>query len=294
MKDIFDNTTIYKNELLKKYTYTNTGGPADYLALPETIEELCDCITYAKTKNIPYLVLGNASNLIVRDQGIEGLVILTTQLKQIHVQENRIVAQAGASLKAVCARACEHALSGLEFACGIPGSIGGAVYMNAGAYDGQIDEVFYSATVLTEHGTIETWTKEYMNFSYRHSILQERKAIVLEAEFQLTPGDPTKIQEKMDHLMELRRSKQPLEYPSCGSVFKRPEGHYTGALIQQAGLQGLKWGGAQISEKHAGFIVNIDHATGKDYEELIAHIQKVIDQKFGVHLEPEVRIIGRR
>lgn len=294
MKDIFDNTTIYKNKLLKKYTYTKTGGPADYLALPETIEALCDCITYAKTKNIPYLVLGNASNLIVRDQGIEGLVILTTQLKQVHVQENRIVAQAGASLKAVCARACEYALSGLEFACGIPGSIGGAVYMNAGAYDGQIDEVFYSAMVLTEQGTIETWTKEHMDFSYRHSILQERKAIVLEAEFQLTPGDPTKIQEKMDHLMELRRSKQPLEYPSCGSVFKRPEGHYTGALIQQAGLQGLKWGGAQISEKHAGFIVNIDHATGKDYEELIAHIQSVIDQKFGVHLEPEVRIIGRR
>lgn len=294
MKEIFDTYTIYVNEPLKKYTYTKTGGPADYLALPDSIEQLCDCILYAKEKNIPYLVLGNASNLIVRDQGVEGLVILTNNLKQIYLQKNRIITQAGASLAKVCAFACQNSLTGLEFACGIPGSIGGAVYMNAGAYDGQIDEVFCSARVLNEQGIIETWTKEQMDFSYRHSILQERNVIVLDAEFELSKGNQKQIQEKMDHLMELRRSKQPLEYPSCGSVFKRPEGHYTGALIQEAGLQGLKWGGAQISEKHAGFIVNVDNATGKDYEELIAHIQEVINQKYGVHLEPEVRIIGKR
>lgn len=285
---------VKKNEPLYQYTYTKTGGSADFVAFPETIEEFCELIQHAKDKEIPYLVLGNASNLIVRDQGVEGLVIFTTHLNQIKIQENRLIVQSGASLKAMCAKACEHALSGLEFACGIPGSVGGAIYMNAGAYDGQIDEVFESVSVLTEKGTIETWYGEQMDFSYRHSILQTQKAIVLEACFRLEQGCPAQIQAKMDHLMELRRSKQPLEYPSCGSVFKRPKGYYTGALIQEAGLQGLTWGGAQISTKHAGFIVNIDHATAKDYEELIAYIQKVIQDRFGVHLEPEVRIIGRK
>ena len=284
------------NESMKKHTTYRIGGTVDYFIYPKNELALTRILQILKEENIPYHVLGRGSNILCSDAHFHGAIInLDRTLNDFFFEEDGVLlAQAGCSIINLSVEAMKRSMSGLEFASGIPGSIGGALYMNAGAYDGQIDEVFYSATVLTEKGTIEIWTKEHMDFSYRHSILQERKAIVLEAEFQLIPGDSIKIQEKMDHLMELRCSKQPLEYPSCGSVFKRPKGHYTGALIQQAGLQGLKWGGAQISEKHAGFIVNIDHATGKDYEELIAHIQKVIDQKFGVRLEPEVRIIGRK
>ena len=240
------------------------------------------------------MVLGNASNLIVQDGGIRGVVIMLTEMKQIHVKGTMVIAEAGASLIDTTYAALAESLTGFEFACGIPGSVGGAVYMNAGAYGGEIKDVFAEVDLLLEDGTLKTLTKEEMVFSYRHSKIQELRAIVLEARFSLQTGDYEAIKARMDELTELRQSKQPLEYPSCGSVFKRPVGHYTGQLIQQAGLQGLKWGGAQISEKHAGFIVNIDHATATDYIELIAHIQEVIKEKFDVSLETEVRIIGEK
>jgi len=201
-----------------------------------------------------------------------------------------VIAEAGASLIDTTYAALAESLTGFEFACGIPGSVGGAVYMNAGAYGGEIKDVFAEVDLLLEDGTLKTLTKDEMVFSYRHSKVQELRAIVLEARFSLQTGDYEAIKARMDELTELRQSKQPLEYPSCGSVFKRPVGHYTGQLIQQAGLQGLKWGGAQVSEKHAGFIVNIDHATATDY----AHIQEVIKEKFDVSLETEVRIIGEK
>lgn len=277
---------------LMDYTYTKTGGPADVLAFPKNKAEVKQLVDYCRENDIPWLVLGNASNLIVKDGGIRGVVIMLTDMTEVTVEKETITAEAGAKLIDTTYVALEHSLTGFEFACGIPGSIGGAVFMNAGAYDGQLQDVFESVDVLLADGTFETWGPEQMNFSYRHSAIQDQPAIVLSAQFKLTQGDHDMIQKRMTELTELRQLKQPLEYPSCGSVFKRPVGHFTGKLIQDAGLQGLKWGGAQISMKHAGFIVNIDQATATDYIELIAHIQQVIKEKFDVTLETEVRIIG--
>ncbi|MBO0471850.1 UDP-N-acetylmuramate dehydrogenase [Enterococcus sp. DIV0242_7C1] len=280
------------DEPLMNFTFTKTGGPVDVLAFPKSKEEVALLVAYCKNHDLPWLVLGNASNLIVRDGGIRGMVIMLEEMKQVSVLDDGLVVEAGAKLIDTTYVALDHDLAGFEFACGIPGSVGGAVYMNAGAYGGEIKDVFTSVDILLEDGTIKTLTNEEMDFSYRHSVIQTMHCIILEARFSLTKGDHKLIKAKMDELTELRVSKQPLEYPSCGSVFKRPEGHFTGKLIQDAGLQGLKWGGAQISEKHAGFIVNIDHATATDYVELIAHIQAVIKEKFDVSLETEVRIIG--
>lgn len=283
---------VLLNKPLMDYTYTKTGGPADVLAFPKNKAEVKQLVDYCRENDIPWLVLGNASNLIVKDGGIRGVVIMLTDMTKVTVEKETITAEAGAKLIDTTYVALEHSLTGFEFACGIPGSIGGAVFMNAGAYDGQLQDVFESVDVLLADGTFETWGPEQMNFSYRHSAIQDQPAIVLSAQFKLTQGDHDMIQKRMTELTELRQLKQPLEYPSCGSVFKRPVGHFTGKLIQDAGLQGLKWGGAQISMKHAGFIVNIDQATATDYIELIAHIQQVIKEKFDVTLETEVRIIG--
>lgn len=280
------------DEPLMNYTFTQTGGPADVLAFPKTQTEVVKLINFCRLAEIPWLVLGNASNLIVRDGGIRGVVIMLLDMNTITIQDTAITVESGARLIDTSYTALKHSLSGLEFACGIPGSVGGAIYMNAGAYGGEIQDVFISSDVLFPDGNICTLTSKDMDFSYRHSALQLLGGIVLSTRFELTKGDPEVIKNIMDELTYLRESKQPLEYPSCGSVFKRPEGHFTGKLIQDAGLQGLVWGGAQISEKHAGFIVNINQASATDYVELIAHIQTVIKEKFDVHLEPEVRIIG--
>lgn len=290
----FPEMEILTHEPLMKYTYTKTGGPADYLVFPKTQHEVQQIVTYCTQHTIPWLVLGNASNLIVRDGGIRGVVLMLTKMTNMTIDHTTIQVEAGARLIDVSKAAGEHQLTGLEFACGIPGSIGGAVYMNAGAYGGEIKDVFVSCDYLDETGTIHTLTAADMDFSYRHSAVQEKKGIVLSVTFELQQGVVQEIQEKMQELTRLREDKQPLEYPSCGSVFKRPEGHFTGKLIQDAGLQGMCIGGAQISMKHAGFIVNIDHATATDYVELIAHIQHVIFEKFAVSLETEVRIIGEQ
>ena len=289
---VFPEITLLVDEPLMNYTFTKTGGPADVLAFPKTAAETEKLIAYCREEAIPWLVLGNASNLIVRDGGIRGLVIMLSLMNQITVTDTLVEADAGAKLIDTTYAALQESLTGFEFACGIPGSVGGAVFMNAGAYGGEIKDILASCDVLMADGKIRTFTNDEMAFSYRHSKIQEINGIILKARFQLAEGDQEKIKARMDELTELRQLKQPLEYPSCGSVFKRPEGHFTGKLIQDAGLQGLKWGGAQISEKHAGFIVNIDHATATDYVELIAHIQQVIKEKFDVNLETEVRIIG--
>lgn len=288
----FPKMEILTNEPLKYYTYTHTGGPADYLIFPKTQLEVQEMIAYCAANQIPWLVLGNASNLIVRDGGIRGVVLMLTKMTKSTVTDTTITVEAGAKLIDVAKQACDHELTGLEFACGIPGSIGGAIYMNAGAYGGEIQDVFVSCDYLDEHGIVHTLTKDEMDFSYRHSAIQTQHGIVLSVTFGLQQGDPKAIQAKMTELTALREEKQPLEYPSCGSVFKRPVGHFTGKLIQDAGLQGMILGGAQISTKHAGFIVNIDQATATDYVHLIAHIQQVIKEKFDVTLETEVRIIG--
>lgn len=289
---VFPEITLLVDEPLMNYTFTKTGGSADVLAFPKTAAETEKLIAYCREEAIPWLVLGNASNLIVRDGGIRGLVIMLSLMNQITVTDTLVEADAGAKLIDTTYAALQESLTGFEFACGIPGSVGGAVFMNAGAYGGEIKDILASCDVLMADGKIRTFTNDEMAFSYRHSKIQEINGIILKARFQLAEGNQEKIKARMDELTELRQLKQPLEYPSCGSVFKRPEGHFTGKLIQDAGLQGLKWGGAQISEKHAGFIVNIDHATATDYVELIAHIQQVIKEKFDVNLETEVRIIG--
>jgi UDP-N-acetylmuramate dehydrogenase len=286
------NITLRVDEPLKNVTFTKTGGPADILAFPKNKAEVAQIVTYCQAHNIPWMVLGNASNLIVRDGGIRGVVIMLTEMKKIQVNDEQIEVEAGAKLIDTTYEALAHDLTGFEFACGIPGSVGGAVFMNAGAYGGEIKDVFQSAEVLLQDGTIQVMNNEEMAFSYRHSNVQKQPCVVLSATFALAKGDHQAIKARMAELTELRELKQPLEYPSCGSVFKRPEGHFTGKLIQDAGLQGLKWGGAQISEKHAGFIVNVDNASATDYVELIAHIQEVIKEKFAVDLQTEVRIIG--
>lgn len=286
------NIEFKLNEPLSKYTFTKTGGPADVLAFPKTREELVEIVDTARVNEVPITIIGNASNLIIKDGGIRGIVIILPNFHKIEVSETKVTAEAGATIINTTIAAQKAGLTGLEFAAGIPGSVGGAVFMNAGAYGGEIKDVFESAEVLLPDGHITTLTHEDMKFGYRHSTVQDDGGIVISATFALKRGNKATIQEEMDRLNELRRSKQPLEYPSCGSVFKRPKGHFTGPLIIKAGLQGHMVGGAQVSMKHAGFIVNIKHATATDYLNLIHLIQKTVKEKFDVELHTEVRIIG--
>lgn len=292
IKQQFPEIIVKENENLSHYTYTKTGGPADVLVFPKSKDEVAAIVAWVNEKQVPLTVLGNSSNVIIKDGGVRGIVMILTEMDHMEVKRHRLTVQSGARLIDASRMALAERLSGLEFACGIPGSVGGAVYMNAGAYDGEVEEVIESVVVITREGKIKTYSKDELEFSYRHSKLQETNEIVLEVVFELEKGKHEAIEARMDELTALRESKQPLEYPSCGSVFKRPTGYFTGKLIQEAGLQGLTWGGAQVSMKHAGFIVNINQATATDYIELIAHIKKVIMEHYGVPLETEVRIIG--
>lgn len=283
---------VLQNEPLSHYTFTKTGGPADLLAFPTSVNELQKLIDYTKQEQMPLTVVGNASNLIVQDGGIRGLTVILTKMDMITAIGNTVVASAGARLIDTTEAAYQAGLTRLEFAAGIPGSVGGAVFMNAGAYGGEVSNVISAVQVMTRTGEIKHYSKEELAFSYRHSIVQDTGDVVLSATFTLASGDAKKIREQMDHLNALRAAKQPLEYPSCGSVFKRPVGHFVGPMIQKAGLQGHVIGGAQISMKHAGFIVNIGGATASDYIAMIHLVQKTVFAKFNVHLETEVRIIG--
>ena len=283
---------IKTNEPLSRYTYTKTGGPADYLAFPTTRQELKDLLVRARKQKMPVTTLGNSSNLIIKDGGIRGLVIMLPQFNKIEVKQQQITAEAGAAIIAVTKAASKASLTGLEFAAGIPGSVGGAIFMNAGAYGGEIANVVSSIDEILPDGREVQISGSDLHFGYRHSVVQENHGIVVAATFNLQAGQQPQIQNKMDELNALRRSKQPLEYPSCGSVFKRPKGHFTGPLIIKAGLQGKSIGGAQVSNKHAGFIINTGNATATDYLQLIQLIQKTVKEKFAVQLETEVRIIG--
>lgn len=289
----FPEIEIKQDEPLMHYTYTHTGGPADWLAFPKNVEEVQTLVAYANNHQLPLTVLGNASNLIVRDGGIEGLTLILTRMNKISVTGNRVTAEAGVAYIETTIAARDHSLTGLEFAAGIPGSIGGAIFMNAGAYGGETKEVVESATVLLPDGTVKRLTNEELDFGYRHSSVQDNHGVVLDATFSLQPGDHDEIAAKMDELNARRAAKQPLDLPSCGSVFKRPTGYFAGKLIHDAGLQGYTAGGAQVSTKHAGFIVNIDHGTASDYVAVIHHVQQTVKEKFGVSLQTEVRIIGR-
>ena len=293
IKEELAGIEILFNEPLKQYTYTKVGGAADYLAFPRNQYELKRIVTFANNHEIPWMVLGNSSNIIVRDSGIEGFVIMFDHFHDVRVNGYVIEAEAGAKLIDVTHVARYHSLTGFEFACGIPGSIGGAVYMNAGAYGGEIAHILQSCKVLTPEGEIKTLSASDLAFGYRHSKIQETGDVVISAKFALAPGNYDQINQEMARLTHLRELKQPLEYPSCGSVFKRPVGHFAGQLISEAGLKGHRIGGVEVSEKHAGFMINVDHGTAKDYEDLIAHVIATVEKSAGVTLEREVRIIGK-
>lgn len=292
IKESLAGIDIRFQESLKEYTYTKVGGPADYLVLPRNRYELARVVHFANQHGIPWTVLGNGSNIIVRDGGIRGFVILFDKLKLIAVDGYTIEAEAGANLIETTHVALHHSLTGFEFACGIPGSIGGAVFMNAGAYGGEIAHVLVSCKVLTPQGEVKTIEARDMRFGYRHSLVQQTGDIVISAKFSLAPGQHDRILQEMQRLTHLRQLKQPLEYPSCGSVFKRPVGHFAGQLISEAGLKGYRVGGVEVSTKHAGFMVNIDQGTAADYEDLIGQVIDKVQSHSGIKLEPEVRIIG--
>lgn len=296
--------SLLQDEPMKKHTTFRIGGPADYYAEPD-VSQISKLIEIAKACDMPVAVIGNGSNLLVGDKGIRGLVIgIGKGMSEIDVTEavaqqstaqgnGRIItAGAGAILAAVAAKAAETSLSGLEFASGIPGSVGGAVVMNAGAYGGEIKDVLIDATVLTAEGELKTVTRDELDLSYRHSIVPEKGYIVLSARFRLTPKPQDEIKAYMAELRAKRVEKQPLEYPSAGSTFKRPEGYFAGKLIMDAGLRGYSVGDAQVSGKHCGFVVNRGEATAADVLTLIKDVQETVLKQFGVKLEPEVKMIG--
>lgn len=283
---------VLKDEPLKEHTYTRLGGKADYYVTPSTYQEVQEIVLLANQEDVEFTLLGNGSNLIVRDGGIRGIVMNLQKLATIKADGDSVIAESGARIIDASRFALNERLTGLEFACGIPGSVGGALYMNAGAYGGEIKDVLRSTLVCTKDGELITLSADELDLDYRTSNIPDNGYIVLEATFDLKQGEYDDIKAVMDDLTEKRESKQPLEYPSCGSVFKRPPGYFAGKLIQDSNLQGVQIGGAQVSKKHAGFIVNIDDATATEYISLIKHVQATVKDKFGVTLEREVRIIG--
>ncbi|MDF7636756.1 UDP-N-acetylmuramate dehydrogenase [Leuconostocaceae bacterium ESL0958] len=285
---------LFKKEAIAPYAYTQVGGPADYLAKPETVTALMDLLAFAREQGWPTFVLGRLSNLVVRSGGLRGLVILTTALKSIRQEGQQLIAEAGCDFIWLAAVAQRKGLTGLEWAAGIPGTVGGAVFMNAGAYGGQTDQVVTAVKAVLANGQVRTFSGEALAFGYRHSVFQENGATIIEATFSLQKGDPKAIQALMDQHNYARASKQPLNLPSNGSVFKRPEGYFAGKLIMDTGLQGTKVGGAMVSTKHAGFMVNVGQAEGNDYEDLIHLVQGAVHDRYGVDLETEVRILGER
>ena len=285
-----DNINV--NEYLKDMTYTKLGGQADYLLKPITVDQISQIVRYSNDHNIPITIIGNGSNLIIRDGGIRGIVITLQKLNNISRIDNELIIQAGVNIKTASKYALENSLTGFEFACGIPGTIGGGIYMNAGAYGGEFKDIIKSVLVIDKFGNLINKTNVDLNFDYRYSSIQDTNNIIIGGTFTLKSGIYSDIKTKMNELTSLRQNKQPLEYPSCGSVFKRPVGYYAGKLIEDSNLQGYRIGGAEVSKKHAGFIVNIDNATALEYIKLIDVIQETVKAKFNVNLEREVKIIG--
>lgn len=284
---------IKRDEPMADHTTFRVGGNADFFVEIGSSEELAGIIKYLKQTERSYFILGNGSNLLVGDKGYEGVILhLGSRFDRIDVDGKTIRAQAGALLSVVAKTAGRNGLTGLEFASGIPGTIGGAVVMNAGAYDGEMKQVITQVTVMTEDGEILELDNDTMEFGYRTSIIKNRPFIVLEAQMLLETGDVEAIRGKMDDFAGRRRSKQPLEYPSAGSTFKRPEGYFAGKLIMDAGLRGYRIGGAQVSEKHCGFIINVGNASAADISELMDEVAEKVKEQFGVTLEPEIIRIG--
>lgn len=296
LQDVFAGCTdrpLLLDEPMSRHTSFRIGGPADMMAMPKNETELCNLLQKAAANNIPVTLIGNGSNLLVRDKGIRGLVIkLGNMLNEIKVEENGITFGSGVSLALASRKAAENSFTGMEFAVGIPGSIGGAVYMNAGAYDGEMANVVTSVRVMDAAGKVTVLSANDLQFAYRKTALQNSGFIVTSVTVTLKKAKQSDIYAKMDDFSQRRISKQPLELPSAGSMFKRPPGYFAGTLIDQTGLKGYTVGGAQVSEKHAGFVVNIGNATAADVLQLIKDIQDRVMAAHGVYLQPEVLVIG--
>lgn len=291
---ITDSSNVSIDEPMDRHTTMRVGGKADCFVIPDSSQEAADIVRLLLANNEPYYVIGNGSNILVGERGIDGCVICISKgLDYINVDSCEITVGAGTMLAKVAAVACDYGLEGMAFASGIPGSVGGAIVMNAGAYGGEMKDIVKSVKVYdVDSGDFMTLSNEEMDFSYRHSIVKSRNYIVLEVVLKLTSGVKEEIREYMNSLAAKRREKQPLEFPSAGSTFKRPEGYFAGKLIEDAGLRGYSIGGAQVSEKHCGFVINKGNASADDVYSLIKYIQKTVMEKSGVMLEPEVIMIG--
>ena len=284
---------VLTDEPMKQHTTFKIGGPADYFLLPETGEEVGEIIKICRKTDTPYFILGNGSNLLVGDGGYRGAVIqVYRNMSAVTVEGTTITAQAGALLSAVAAAAKNASLTGFEFAGGIPGTVGGAAVMNAGAYGGEMKDVLVEVTVMDAEGKIFAIPAEKLELGYRTSVIKKAGYIVLEAKIRLKKGDQEAIRERMKELTIQRTTKQPLEYPSAGSTFKRPEGYFAGKLVMDSGLRGYQVGGARISEKHCGFVINAGDATAKDVRTLMDNVRDIVYEKYGVTLEPEVKFLG--
>ena len=291
LKSVLDESQILKNEPMSQHTSFRVGGPAELFLKPEA-GQIGDIIYLCHQNDMPYVVLGNGSNILVADSGIAGVVIeIGNNLSDISINKNKIIAGAGATLSNCAQAAAQKGLSGMEELAGIPGSIGGAVTMNAGAYGGEIKNILSRVKVIDQQGEMQTLPVEELQLGYRTSVIQQNHFIVVEAEFELCEGEESHIRQKMKELSQRRIEKQPLDYPSAGSTFKRPPNNYAGKLIMDAGLAGYRVGGAMVSQKHCGFIINYDHATATDIMSLIQQVQQKVYDQFQIWLEPEVRII---
>jgi len=280
------------NEPLNSHTSMKIGGACDILVQPDSEEALAQTAAVCKAEDVPFFVLGKGSNVLVSDEGYRGCVILLSrEFSAVDVKGGEITAQAGASLKSVCMAALENELTGLEFAYGIPGSVGGALYMNAGAYGGEMKDVVKSCRYIDENGILCEMRAEDMQLSYRHSFFSGKRCVITSVTMELKKGDKTEIKAKMDDLMGRRKDKQPLEFPSCGSTFKRPEGYFAAALIEECGLKGYSVGGAQVSEKHSGFVINRGGASFEDVMAVVQHVKDTVKQQKGVDLECEMLIL---
>lgn len=293
LNNVIAKDSILIDEPMSRHTTFRVGGPADFFVIPKAKEEVRDVIRICKEAGMPYYIIGNGSNLLVSDAGYRGVIVqIYKEMNEVKVEGDLVKAQAGALLSGIAAKALGAELSGFEFASGIPGTIGGACVMNAGAYGGEMKDVLESVTVLTGEGKIIELGRNELELGYRTSVIAKKGYIVLGAVLKLERGDGEKIKTYMDELKEKRVTKQPLEYPSAGSTFKRPEGHFAGKLIEDAGLRGFQVGGAQVSEKHCGFVINRDHATAADIMELMRQVQIRVKENSGVDLEPEVKRLG--
>lgn len=296
LRDILEDKNFGKilyNEEMKNHTTFKIGGPVDAMIIPSREEEIIDAVKFLRDNNIDFMIMGNGSNILVKDGGIRGVVVKISEgFNSIEIEDKKVYCQAGALLSTISKRALGKNLKNFEFASGIPGTIGGAMVMNAGAYGGEMKDVVLKLKAIDKKGNIREYSNEELNFKYRNSRVWDEGLIVLSVELVLENGNYDEIKLKLDDLTHRRTSKQPLEYPSGGSTFKRPEGYYAGKLIDDAGLRGIRYRGAMVSEKHCGFIINIDNASCKDVLDLIDVVKKTVYDKYGVELEREIKLIG--